>query len=105
MPQAEVADAQLAYGLWAGPVHALHLGDGEPGQERGRGGQGVEGGEVLAVRDEALEDAASQVMGVVHARRIHRLGGVPQPSPGCPPRHQMASAPGCPWRWRRWPSS
>ncbi len=26
----------------------------------------------------ALEDAAGQVVGVVHARRIYRLGGVPQ---------------------------
>ena len=41
-------------------------------------GRGVEGGQVLPVRDETLEDAPGQVVGVVHPRRVDRLGGVPQ---------------------------
>ena len=39
-------------------------------------GQGVEGGEVLAVGDEALEDAAGEVVGVVHAGGVDLAGGV-----------------------------
>ena len=65
----EVPDAQLADGVGVRPVDALHFGDSQPGQERGGRGQRVEGGQVLAVRDEALEDAPGQVVGVVHARR------------------------------------
>ncbi len=73
------------------PVHALHLGYGQPRQQRRRRRQGVEGGQVLAVRDETLEDAPGQVVGVVHARRVDRLGSVPQ-SPqnrGCVARVQL----------------
>ena len=61
-------------------VDAVHLGDCQPGQQRRRCGQGVERGEVLSVGDEPLEDAAGQVMGVVDAGRVDRLGGVPQPA-------------------------
>ena len=80
----EVAYAQLSDGVGVRPVDALHLGDGQPCQERGGRGQRVEGGEVLAVRDELLEDAPGQVVRVVHARRAERLRGVPQPpQDGC----------------------
>ena len=50
----EVPDSQPADGPGIRPVNALHLGDGQPGQQRRRRRQGVEGGQVLAVSDESL---------------------------------------------------
>ena len=41
-------------------------------------GERVEGGEVFAVGDEPLEDAAGQVVGVFDAGRVDGLGGVAQ---------------------------
>ena len=55
------------------------VGDGEPGQQRGGGREGVKGGQVFAVGDEPLEDAAGEVVGVFDAGCIDGLGGVPQP--------------------------
>ena len=63
-PAGEVPDSQPADGLSIRPVHALQLGDGQPGQQCRRRGQGVEGGQVLAVGNKSLEDAAGQVVGV-----------------------------------------
>ena len=74
----EIAHAQLADAFGVGPVEALQLGDREPGQQRRRGGPGVEGGQILAVGDQALEDASGEVVGVVAAGRVHLLGGVAQ---------------------------
>ena len=42
-----------------------HLGDGQPGQQRRRRGQRVEGGQVLAVDDQPLEYPPRQVVGIV----------------------------------------
>ena len=44
-----------------------------PGPAGLPGRQGVEGGEVLAVRNQALEDAAGQVVGLVYAGGADRL--------------------------------
>ena len=60
----EVADAQAADGACTAPVHPFQLGDGETGQQGGGGRQGVEGRQVLAVGDEALEEAPGEVVGV-----------------------------------------
>ena len=43
-------------------------------------GRGVEGGQVLAVGDEPLEDAPGEVVGVGDAGGLHLLGGVSQHS-------------------------
>ena len=77
----EVAYAQIPDSIGVRPVHAVHpfgrlrtkpfgrlrteLGDREACQQRGGRGQRVEGGEVLAVSDESLEDAAGEVVGLV----------------------------------------
>ena len=74
----EVGHAQVADGFRAGPVHAAQLGNGQAGQQRGGRGQRVEGGEVLAVGYQPLEDAARKVVGVVHAGGVHRLGRLAQ---------------------------
>ena len=74
----EVSDPQSPDVLGARPVHAIQLGDGEPGQQRGGCGKGVEGGQVFAVGYEALEYAAGQVVGVFYTGCVDRLGGVPQ---------------------------
>ena len=50
----KIGDAELADGVGVAPVHAVHLAHGKSGRGSGRG-QGVEGGQVLAVGDEALE--------------------------------------------------
>ena len=47
----EVRHAQVADGGGVRPVNAVQLGDGELRQQRGGGGQRVEGGEILAVGD------------------------------------------------------
>ena len=87
----EVGYAQPAYGFGIGPVHALQLGDGQPGQQRRRRGQRVEGRQVLAVGDEPLEDAAGQVVGVVDAGGVYGLRGKPQPrqNPGGVTRRKL----------------
>ena len=72
----EVADLQPADGLGVSPVHALHLGDGQAGQQGGGGGQGVEGGQVLAVGDQPLENAAGEVVSVVDAGAVDAGGGL-----------------------------
>ena len=61
-----------------GPVNAVHLGDRETRQQRGGGGQRVEGGEVLAVGYESLEDAPGEVVGVGDAGGVNSLGGAPE---------------------------
>ena len=72
----EVGDAEVADGVGVGPVHGVHFGDGEACEEGGGGGKGVEGGEVFAVGDKALEDAAGEVVGVVDACGVDLLGGI-----------------------------
>ena len=52
----EVADAETADGPGVGPVNPFQLGHGQPRQQGGGLGAGVEGGEVFAVCDEPLED-------------------------------------------------
>ena len=51
----KIGDAELADGVGVAPVHAFHLAHGKSGQQGSGRGQGVEGGQVLAVGDEALE--------------------------------------------------
>ena len=58
VPQAKSAIRRLHMASASGPVHALHLGDGKPGQQRRRRRKSIEGGEVFPIGDEALEDAA-----------------------------------------------
>ena len=60
----EVADAETADGPGVGPVNPLQLGHGQPRQQGGGLGAGVEGGEVFAVCDEPLEDAPCEVVGL-----------------------------------------
>ena len=74
----EVSDSQLADGLGIRPVDPFQLGDREPGQQRGGGRQGVEGGQVFAVGDEPLEDAAGEVVGIFDAGCVDALGCIPQ---------------------------
>ena len=63
----KVGDAQRAYRGRVRPIRAVQLGDGQPGQQRRRGRQRVERRQVLTVGNEALEDAAGQVVGLVYA--------------------------------------
>ena len=79
MPQAKSATRSLPIDFWVGPVDALQLGDRQTRQQRRRRGQRVEGRQVLAVGDQPLEYAASQVVGVVDAGGVDRLRGEPQP--------------------------
>ncbi len=101
----EVADAQTADRFGVRPVDALQLGDGEPRQQRGGRGQRVKGGEILAVGDEALEDAPGQVVGVLDAARVDGLGGVAQAPKDAGRVSRIQVLQDIPWRWRRWASS
>ena len=46
----------------------------------------------LRVRDETLEDATGQLMGVIHAGRVDRLGRLSQPPEDSPLRQRRATA-------------
>ena len=50
----EISNAQTADSLGARPVDSFKLSYGEPGQQRGRRGERVEGGEIFAVGNKPL---------------------------------------------------
>ena len=74
----EVADAQPADRRGVGPVHAVQLGDGQPCQQRRGFGAGVERGEILAVGNQPLKQAAGQVVRDDGAGRGDALRGFAQ---------------------------
>ena len=65
MPQAKSPMRNLPMASGSAPVHALHLRNGEPGQQRSRGWKRVEGSQILPVGDKPLKDAPRQVVRVV----------------------------------------
>ena len=79
----EVADLQGGDRLLVAPLRAARCligGDGEAGEQRRRGGTGVEGGEEFAVGDQTLEDDAGEVVRLGHAAADQPSGCLPERS-------------------------
>ena len=75
----EVGDAQCTYGIRVAPVHAVHHGYGQPGQQSGGSRQSVERRQVFAVGNQALKDTPGQIMGNMRAGGVDAFGGQHQP--------------------------
>ena len=78
MPQAKSATRNWPMEAGSAQSTPSSLATASRARSAAEGRQGVEGGEVLAVGNEALEDAAGQVVGLVYAGGADRLGGLAQ---------------------------
>ena len=77
-PAGEIADPKRADRLCVGPVRNLQQRNRQPREQRSRGRARVEGRQILAVRDQALEDAAGEIVRVIDSCGVDLLRGAVQ---------------------------